>query len=81
METSTLLDHVYATVFDHVNEIIVPKIGLSDHYPTVICYKRPAVKVKKFGHLSINYRDIDSLDIVIFSSQLYNKLSHLKFYW
>ena len=61
METSTLLDHVYATVFDHVNEIIVPKIGLSGHYPIGICYKRSAVKAKKFGHLSINYCDIDSL--------------------
>ena len=29
--------------------------------------------------MSINYRDIDSLDIGIFSSQLYNKLSHLNF--
>ena len=34
--SSTSIDHVYATNPDYVQEIQIPKIGLSDHYPTSI---------------------------------------------
>ena len=47
METSTLLDHVYATVFDHVNEIIVPKFGpiKLKHDNNIIMYRQQRNKV------------------------------------
>ena len=56
--SSTLIDHVYATNLDYVQEIQIPKIGFSDHYPTGISYKRPYIKEKKNTHTNITFRDI-----------------------
>ena len=59
--TETLLDHVYVTPPHKVIEVLVPKIGLSDHLTTCIMYSRCKRDKLKKGHVSVKYRDIKIL--------------------
>ncbi|CAB4032557.1 Hypothetical predicted protein [Paramuricea clavata] len=37
--TSTLLDHVFTSVPHKIRSVKVPRIGISDHYPTCVVFK------------------------------------------
>ena len=73
---STSIDHVYATNPDYVQEIQIPKIGLGDHYPTGISFKRPYIKEKKNAHTHITFRDISSVDMVDFEFDVSEAFSY-----
>ena len=60
--TETLLDHVYVTSPHKVIEVLVPKIGLSDHLPTCIMYSRCKRDKLKKGHVSVKYCDIKNIN-------------------
>ena len=69
--TETLLDHVYVTSPHKVIEVLVPKIGLSDHLPTCITYSRCNRRDKlKKGHVSVKYRDIKNINLSLFFNDL-----------
>ena len=55
--TSTLLDHLYATHEDRISEIIVPVYGLSNHYPICFTHKFVRGKCSKNHHEKITYRN------------------------
>ena len=79
--TQTLIDHkiIYVTMPISINEMLVPKIGISDHYPTCITYKHCSNKQKKIGHTLITYRDTESINMNLFLNDLQAKLDTLSF--
>ena len=75
--TETLLDHVYVTSPHKVIEVLVPKIGLSDHLTTCITYSRCNRRDKlKKGHVSVKYRDIN-INLSLFFNDLSESLSNV----
>ena len=77
--TATLIDHVYVTHPEHIQQVSVPKVGLSDHYPTCISYRRLSKDSLKKSHTKIYYRDIESVNERNFSQDICNAFSHLDF--
>ncbi|XP_052098465.1 uncharacterized protein LOC127733162 [Mytilus californianus] len=60
-DTSTLIDHIYVSNLDKVQESHVCKYAISDHYP--ICLTRKEVnKDKKNTHSTITYRNFKKFD-------------------
>ncbi|CAG2184882.1 unnamed protein product [Mytilus edulis] len=60
-DTSTLIDHIYVSNLDKVQESHVCKLAISDHYP--ICLTRKEVnKDKKNSHSTITYRNFKKFD-------------------
>ncbi len=53
-KSRTLTDHILTTTPDKVGCTKVPKIGISDHYPTVVVYKDTFGR--KHTHTTIKYR-------------------------
>ena len=69
--SSTLIDHVYTNTPDHVTEVNVPKISMSDHYP--VCITRCTKNLfKKKTHTTIEYRDYKNFDEPNFLQDLAN---------
>ena len=57
--STTLVDHVFTSSYAKVRAVKVPKIGLSDHYPTCVVFK------EDFGshrHTNIKYRSFKNVD-------------------
>ena len=77
--TATLIDHVYVTHPEHIQQVSVPKVGLSDHYPTCISYRRLSKDSLKKSHTKIYYRDIESVNERNFSQDICNAFFHLDF--
>ena len=48
--SSTLIDHLYVSNTDHLSDVTVPCIAISDHYP--ICFTRTTSKktIKRKDH-------------------------------
>ena len=60
-DTSTLIDHIYVSNLDKVQESHVSNFAISDHYP--ICLTRKEVnKDKKNSHSTITYRNFKKFD-------------------
>ena len=72
--TATLLDHVYVSNEDFVLEHHVPKLSLSDHYPTVLTWKRPPKETSGDKHVNITYRKMKN-----FQPELFKKECMLRF--
>lgn len=70
--TSTLLDHVYTNSPQNVHSTHVPKIGLSDHFPTFVVRKLKKEHVCKRGHTSITYRSMKHFNEAEFLQDLRN---------
>ena len=60
--TNTLLDHFYTTNPEHIKTIMVPKIGLSDHFPICITRKHKAICTQTYTHKCIQYRSQKEYD-------------------
>ncbi len=63
-KSRTLIDPILSTMPDKVRYTKVPKIGISDHYPTVIVY-RDTFGIKH-THVTIKYRSEKTLIKTIF---------------
>ncbi len=59
-KSRTLIDHIFTTTPDKVRSTKVPKIGISDHYPTVVGYKDTFGR--KHTHTTIKYRSENNFD-------------------
>ena len=69
--TSTLLDHVFTSVPHKIRSVKVPRIGLSDHYPTCIVFKESFGR--KHSHTTIKYRCYKNFDEKAFCIKTYLK--------
>ncbi len=56
----TLIDHIFTTVLTKVRCTKVPKIGLSDHFPTIVVYKG-SFGIKNM-HITIKFRSYKEFD-------------------
>ncbi len=63
-KSRTLIDHILTTTPDKVRCTKVPKIGISDHYPSVVVYKDTFRR--KHNHSTIKYRSEKNFDKDIF---------------
>ena len=59
--SKSCLDHVYATNSSFISNIVVPDIGLSDHFPVFVCRKYFKHN-KDSTHKTINYSDYKNVD-------------------
>ncbi len=59
-ESRTSVDHILKTTPDKVRYTQVPKIGISDHYPTILVYKDTFGR--KHIHITIKYRSEKNFD-------------------
>ena len=53
--TSTIIDHVYTNDENLINEVLVPEIGISDHYPIAVTIGGKTQKINKSFNI-ITYR-------------------------
>ena len=60
LNSATLVDHVFTSLSTKVSAVKVPKIGLSDHYPTCVVFKDGFGT--KHCHTSIKYRSFKNFD-------------------
>ena len=60
--SSSIIDHVYSTCPNFVQEISVPEIGISDHFPVAITYKYSKGNIGNRIQ-SITYRSFNNLDL------------------
>ena len=72
--SSTLIDHLYVSNTDHLSDVTVPCIAISDHYP--ICFTRTTFKktIKRKDHQTIQYRCFKTFSDEIFLRELSNAL-------
>ncbi|MEW8548505.1 MAG: endonuclease/exonuclease/phosphatase family protein, partial [Candidatus Thiodiazotropha sp.] len=68
-DSSTLIDHVYSTCPENVNNVDVPKIGLSDHFP-IFFTRKMHVHQPKGNHCTISYRSFKDFDETKFINDL-----------
>ncbi|CAB3996029.1 Hypothetical predicted protein [Paramuricea clavata] len=66
--TSTLLDHLFTSAPHRILSSKIPKIGLSDHYPTCTVFKDSFGR--KHSHNTIRYRCYKNFDEEIFCKDL-----------
>ena len=52
----TLIDHIYSSTPSHIQEVCVPVLGVSDHYPVCCTWSKKGVKIPKLGHTLLIYR-------------------------
>jgi hypothetical protein len=60
--TSTLIDHIYTSKEVLICEVLVPKIGISDHYPVCCNIKTKSLKASK-GHKTIKFRSERNFEV------------------
>lgn len=65
----TLIDHIYSNCPENVKSVIVPKIGLSDHFPIFLTRKMHS-HTPKSSHYTISYRSFKNFDEATFISDL-----------
>ena len=73
--TSTLIDHVYTTNGRRIVNLTVSDITISDHSPILFTWKHASLKIKTNAHKSIEYRNIDKIDICKFNDDLDRQLN------
>ncbi len=59
-KSRTLIDHILSTMPDKVRYTKVSKIGITDHYPTVVVYRDTFGS--KHTHITIKYRSENNFD-------------------
>ncbi|CAB4017336.1 Hypothetical predicted protein [Paramuricea clavata] len=64
LNSATLVDHAFTSLSAKVRAVKVPKIGLSDHYPTCVVFKDGFGS--KHCHTSIKYRSFKYFDHNLF---------------
>ena len=68
-ESRTLLDHIYSNCPENVKSVLVPKIGLSDHFPIFLTRKMHNY-TPKGNHYTISYRSFKNFDEAKFIGDL-----------
>ena len=66
----TLIDHIYCNCPENVKSVLVPKLGLSDHFPIFLTRKMHSHTPKGKGHYTISYRSFKNFDEAKFISNL-----------
>ena len=74
--TATIIDHVYTSKPNFIKEISVPQLGLSDHFPVCITWKRAADSTNT-GHRTISCRDLSKFNKSNFCTDI-SELSIIK---
>jgi len=69
--SSSILDHLYSK-YDNISEVIIPKIGISDHYPVVFTLSVKGKIVKTDDHKIIKYRCFNKFNEINFQNDLAN---------
>ena len=69
-DSRTLIDHIYCNYPENVKSVLVPKLGLSDHFPVVITRKMHNHSAKGKSHYSISYRSFKNFDETKFINDL-----------
>ena len=70
--TCSIIDHVYVCHPEHVAEINVPKIAISDHYPVCLTRKINQKDYPSLKYKTIKYRCFKKFDKNLFLSNLQN---------
>jgi hypothetical protein len=70
--TCSIIDHVYVSHPEHVAEINIPKIAISDHYPVCLTRKINQKGYPSLNHKTIKYRCFQKFDKNLFLSNLQN---------
>ena len=60
--SSTIIDHIYTTSTQNISEVIIPAIGISDHYPVTFTLSIKSVRSHSENHTSITYRSFKHFD-------------------
>ena len=68
-ESRTLIDHIYTNSPENVKYVLVPKIGLSDHFPIFLTRKMHN-HTPKSNHYTISYRSFKKFDEAKFINDL-----------
>lgn len=68
-DSKTLIDHIYSNCPENVKSVLVPKIGLSDHFP-IFLTRKLHTHTPKVNHYTISYRSFKSFDEAKFVSDL-----------
>ena len=68
--SQSLIDHIYVTDTNFVQEVKVPKIALSDHYPVCISWKKSGIIPKNGENNIIIYRDATNFNQTDFINNL-----------
>ena len=75
--SETTIDHLYTSVSDYIEDVSVPCLGISDHYP--ICFTRTTSKkaIKRQSHKNIQYRSYANFDETKFLEELSREQSFI----
>ena len=60
--SNTLIDHIYTNNPNFVNDIYVPSIGISDHFPVLCTWSIKLPRRAPKGHTTIRYRTFKQFD-------------------
>ena len=66
----TLINHIYCNYLENVKSVLVPKLGLSDHFPVFVTRKMHNYTPKGKSHYSISYRSFKNFDEAKFINDL-----------
>ena len=61
-QSATLIDHIYSNTYANVLTSVVPKLGLSDHFPVFVSRKTNGASDVKNTHYTISYRSFKNFD-------------------
>ena len=60
--SKTCIDHIYASNCEHVSKIVIPEIGLSDHYPVICIRKLNSNHEYANSHVTMKFRSFTSFN-------------------
>ena len=61
-QSATLIDHIYSNTYANILTSVVPKLGLSDHFPIFVSRKTNGASDVKNTHYTISYRSYKNFD-------------------
>ena len=61
-QSATLIDHIYSNTYANILTSVVPKLGLSDHFPIFVSRKTNGASDVKNTHYTISYRSFKNFD-------------------
>ena len=59
-----IIDHIYTSNSDHIADISVPTITMSDHYPIYFTRTTAKSQFKRLNHNSIQYRSFKNFNLL-----------------
>ena len=65
----TLIDHIYCNTPSNIPSVVVPKIGISDHYP-IFLNRKINFYAPKTEHFSIKYRSFKNFNKAVFNEDM-----------